>query len=90
MTKNYYGSCVNWPEKNIDNLQDIVDNSIQITRRTFLKHVNRDQLREMESDLGYSRHPAQGLTMATDWHVTYHRYKKIYYFCHSAIEYIFK
>jgi hypothetical protein len=31
----------------------------------------------------------QGLTMAADHHVTYHRCGDIYYFCWSAIEYVF-
>jgi hypothetical protein len=72
---------------------DMVDGAIDITRRTFLQHVDRDDLAAMESALGYADHPSRGLTMAADWHVSYHRSKyrgrRCYYFRHSAIEYIF-
>lgn len=64
-----------------------------ITRRTFLKHVDRAQLRELEHNLGYFRHPKQGLTMAADWHPGYYKGvfdgKPCYYFDHSRIEHIF-
>jgi hypothetical protein len=68
----------------------MVDNNIEITRSTFLKHVNRVDLKELETRLGYSR----DFHIINDWHVTYHRSKlegkRVYYLCHSAIEYIFK
>jgi GNAT superfamily N-acetyltransferase len=71
----------------------MVDASTDVTRKTFLKHVDRESLREVEKSLGYFEHPSQGLTMAGDWHVSYHRGyfigKPVYYFVHSAIEYIF-
>jgi hypothetical protein len=61
-----------------------------ITRRTFLKHVDRAELRDMEKGLGYER---GGLMMASDWAVSYHRStlhgKRCYYFRHSAIEHVF-
>jgi hypothetical protein len=44
-----------------------------IARRTFLKHVNREQLREWERRLGYADHASMGLTMAGDYHVTYYK-----------------
>lgn len=71
----------------------MIDESTDITRRMFLKHVNRDDLRERERQLGYFEHPRQGLTMAGDWHVSYHRSwlhgRQVHYFRHSAIEYVF-
>lgn len=74
-------------------IQSMVDSAIIITRETFLKHVDRADLAQFEQSMGYSAHPSQGLTMAGDWHVSYHRGKyrgkRCYYVYHSAIEHIF-
>ena len=92
---NFYSDCVSWPEAadKEGGLMDMVDNDIDITRSTFLKHINREDLADLEQQLSYSAHPAQGLTMAADWAVSYHRSKlhgkRVYYFQHSAIEYVF-
>lgn len=71
----------------------MLDSSREITRRTFLKYVDRDSMREMELGLGYVAHHKQGLTMAADWAVSYHkgRYKgrRCIFFQWSAIEHIF-
>jgi hypothetical protein len=92
MAYNFYSNCVNWPGKVAD-LSQMIDNNIDITRRTFLQYVNREELAEIERDLSYEKHPSQGLTMAGDYHVSYHRSKlrgkRVYYFRHSAIEYVF-
>jgi hypothetical protein len=91
----YHNNCVSWDEDTHKEggLCQMIDNSIEITRRTFMKHVNRISLQIIEDSLGYDRHPKQGMTMASDWHVSYHRSKlygeTVYYFRHSAIEYIF-
>ena len=85
--KRYQYNCVK--SKNMEELLHVCDNNISISRRTFLKHVDKVDLRELETKLGYDRH----LHMASDWHVSYHRSKYkgkwIYFFQHSAIEYIF-
>ena len=71
----------------------MVDQATEIRRRTFRQHVDLDSLREVEESLGYERFPSRGMTMAGDWHVSYH--KSVFrgvpcvYFRHSAIEYIF-
>jgi len=71
----------------------MVDAAIEVSRRTFLKHVDHESLRELAASMGYADHPSRGLTLAGDWHVTYHRSKfrgrRCYYLRHSAIEYIF-
>ncbi len=71
----------------------MVEAARDITRRRFLKHVDRAELREVERMLGYYAHHSQGLTMAGDYHVSYHRSvfggHPCYYFRWSAIEYIF-
>jgi hypothetical protein len=93
-------SCVGWsgrgcgPERDAGrDIQRMVDGARDVSRSTFLKHVDRGNLREVEAMLGYAEHPSQGLTMAGDWHVSYHRGRfcgmPVYYFVWSAIEHIF-
>ena len=86
----YETNCVNSTERAI---REMIDSNIDITRKTFLQHVDRDSLVDVEMSLGYCQHPKQGMTMAGDWHISYHRSKyrgkPCYYFRHSAIEYIF-
>jgi len=89
----FYNNCVNWPRSDFEGLLKMIDDSIDITRRTFLKHVDSSGLADIAENLGYCWHHSQGLTMAGDWHISYHRSKlhgkRVYYFKHSAIEYVF-
>jgi hypothetical protein len=82
----YLTNCVN---SDGDAINAMIDAARQISRRTFLRYVDRDSLRDIERQLGYS---ARGLRMANDWHVTYHRStfngRPCCYFVHSAIEYL--
>lgn len=97
---NYFNNCVNWDPDDVDEeggLSDMVASGREITRRTFLKHVHRDSLREVESDLGYPawRGPAmRPLTIVRDYHVRYHKGKLhgqwVVWLTHSAVEYVFK
>ena len=88
----FFNSCVGWYRPDIyreGGLDDMIGSSIEITRRTFLKHVNLDDLKILEEDLGYDRH----LHMASDYAVSYYRSKlhgkRVYYFTQSSIEYVF-
>ena len=89
----FYNNCVNWNRNDVPALSEMINNSIQIERKTFRKHVDAAELLDIELLLSYDRHPSQGLTMAGDYHVSYHRSKlhekRVYYFRHSAIEYVF-
>jgi hypothetical protein len=89
----YLRCCVEWPLRLVPQLSSMIADATDITRKTFLKHVDREDLRVIEAGLCYAAHPSQGLTMAADWHVSYHRSKlagrRVYYFRHSAIEYVF-
>jgi len=92
----YYNNCVNWDRDYVDSeggLSDMVDNAIDITRSTFVRHVDKDSLAVLEKELGYERFKRRGLTMANDWAVQYYRSKlhgtTVYFFKHSAIEYVF-
>lgn len=93
----FYNSCVSWPQNDVQEkggLTDLVDKATEVTLETFLKYVERDELAEIEEQLGYCRNAKHGLTMANDWHVTYQKSKHhgecVYFFTHSAIEYVFK
>lgn len=92
----FYFDCVSWPSNDVHcegGLVDLIDEAITITRKTFMSHVDRDDLRLVESQLGYESHPSKGPTMAGDWAVSYHRSKwhgkRVYFFKYSAIEYVF-
>lgn len=93
----FHSTCVDWSQSACDTpsgLSDMIhEHSIDITRRTLLQHVGAEQMNEIESRLGYASHPSQGLMMARDYHVSYHRSKlhgkRCYYFKWSAIEHIF-
>ena len=88
----FFSTCVDWPLP-VPRLTELVDDSREISRRTFLKYVNSEEMRQIESDLGYERHPSRGLTMANDYAVTYHRSKlgncPSVFFVWSATEYVF-
>lgn len=92
----YLNCCVSWPAHDVEaegGLNDMIDRGTEITRRTFLKHVSKEALGDLEERLGYQAHPSMGMTMAGDCHVTYWRSvlhgQRIYYFVHSAVEYVF-
>lgn len=93
MKPRFLTSCVGWPRNRVDDLHEMIDDARDITRRTFMKHVGYGLLKHHELDLGYAWHPKVGMTMASDWHVSYHKSKlngyTVYYFRHSSIEYVF-
>lgn len=90
MSARYVTSCVH---STYEAIHPMVEAARDISRATFLKHVDRENLREVEAELGYSRHPRQGLTMAGDYHVSYHRStfcgRPCWFFTWSAIEHVF-
>lgn len=79
-------NCVASDGKSIN---DMTHAATQIKRSTFLKRVDRSDLREIEKCLGYDR----GFPMSKDWHVSYHKStyqgQPCIYFVWSAIEYVF-
>lgn len=89
----FFATCVDWPRERLGALHYLIRHGEEITRKTFLRHVDRDALREIEDGLCYARHPSQGLTMAADWHVAYYRLRAfgvvLYWFQHSRIEHVF-
>jgi hypothetical protein len=87
--KTYYGNCTDFPDP-LPDLVAMVDSGVEITRRTFLKHVDHECLRQLELDLGYHN---GSLTMASDYSVTYYKGKlcgkTVVWVYQSSIEYVF-
>lgn len=92
MPLQFFSRCVEWPIP-VEDLKQLVDDARDISRKTFLKYVDPEEMLQIERDLNYVRDPRQGLTMANDFHVSYHRSKlrgcPAVYFVWSAIEYVF-
>lgn len=78
--------------ENLEYLESMLDTAIKVTRKTFLRHVDRQNFAEFEDSL-YPPQTKSTLTMASDYSVSYYRSKwngkTCYYFLHSSIEYIF-
>jgi hypothetical protein len=92
----FIGNCVGWPENDVHaegGLCDMIAEASDITRATFLRNVGLENVAPIAEGLGYVANAKQGLTMAGDYHVSYHRSKlhgkRVYFFKHSAIEYVF-
>lgn len=86
MIKSYETSCVEAIGRDV---QSMVDKAKEITRRTFLKHVSKGDLYNLEHKLGYN----QAFKMANEIYVSYFKSKykgqECVYFVQSAIEHIF-
>ena len=93
----FYTNCVNWPRDDVHEtggLCSMIDEAHDVGRATFCRHVDRCEREDLERQLGYEINGRRGLlTMARDYHVSYHRSKlhneRVYFFKHSAIEYVF-
>lgn len=92
----YLRSCVTWPKRDVHcdgGLCDMIDQAREVTRETFLRNVDSDDLIVLEKGLGYERNAMKGLTMASDCYVEYYRSKlhgkRVYFLRWSAIEYVF-
>lgn len=92
----YFRNCVEWPRNDVyreGGLVDMIDEAITISRRTFLRHVSRIELENIEWNLGYVTGRTRGMKMADDYCVSYHRSKlhgkRVYFFTQSATEYVF-
>ena len=73
----FYSDCVSWPKSKVNLLDAIIDEAITITRKTFLKHTHSPEYEEMIND------------NCTDFYRSKLLGVRVYYFRHSAIEYIF-
>ena len=88
----YYGNCVCWPGK-INELCEMIDNAQQITRKTFIKNVDKKDRIFLEQNLGYTQQRKKGMVIADDYYVSYFKSKLkktgVYFLAHSCIEYVF-
>lgn len=84
----YVYNCVNPDDFN--ELNFIIDNGEEITREEFIEKVLEEDIKKLEKSLGYN----DDFKMENDLYVSYwkaiYEGKWIYYFSHSAIEYVFK
>ena len=81
MKKTYKGNCIDNPFHNINKIREVVYNAKEISKSTFLKNVDMDEWETLKT-LKYGMR-----VFPNDF--TYHKYKDIYFFRHSAIEYFF-
>ncbi len=88
----FFSDCIGWPLP-VEELNQMIRSSKDISRRTFLKHVDPESMLMTEQALGYERDPRRGLTMAGDVFVGYHRSTlrgcPVVYFVWSATEFVF-
>jgi len=91
----FYSTCVGWPHPAYEEggLSDMISEALDISRRAFIANVGLERLRQLEKDLGYEPHWTKGLTMAQDFHVSYHRSalygRRVYFVKWSGIEHVF-
>lgn len=89
----FFSDCVRWDRNDVPALSEMISTARDITRRTFLAHVDPESRRECERMNGYELHGRKGLTMARDYHVSYHRGtlhgRRVYFYNWSAIEHVF-
>ena len=79
-------------------LQEILDNSREIVRGTWIKKVSHTHLKSLEKELGYEVNKRSGLTMKDDGYVQYYKsfydngknIVPVYFFKQSSIEYFFE
>ena len=87
----YIGNCAQLDGQLIG---DMREKARDITRRTYLRKVTWAQSKLIEEELGYALNGSKGeLTMANDWHISYHLSTydgvRCVYFCWSGYEYVF-
>ena len=68
MTYRYIGSCVDSTAEDIHAMRDATED---IDFATFSEHA--DEWEKWAADAGYDPVGSDGLTLAEDWHVSYHR-----------------
>ncbi len=90
MRYQYFKSCVDHSPGEVPALSAMVDDAIDVTLATIRKHCGGFNAWAMV--MGYAKTRREGLVIADDWAVSYHRSKyngkRCYYVRWSAIEYI--
>lgn len=92
MTKlKFQYDCVN--PKSLEELNFILENSKEITYKTFASKVDKNELKELKENLGYTKDKLN-ISFKNDWSIQFYKSKTnngkiVYYFSHSRIEHIF-
>ena len=90
----FWKSCASVSLAEEPDLNRMIENSVQVTYRTFRKGVGGDKLDGWARLHGYLKHPKQGLTLKSDWHVGYFKStwagKPCWYLVWSAYEMIWR
>lgn len=73
----FYSDCVSWPKSKVDDLIEMVDNALEITPKTLMKHIDSSGYEEMIKDCCTSCYRSKLYG------------KRVYFFQWSAIEYVF-
>ena len=87
----FFNNCVNWDRNDVASLTAMIEAGRDITYATFRKHVDYEEFIDICRHLGYER--GMKLQLWTDCAVHFHsgtlHGKRAYWFCWSAIEYVF-
>lgn len=88
----YIGDCSSIPQTQVRHLGPMLEQERTITYDSFRRGVGGEQLDRWAVDHGYELHAKRGLTLKSDWHVSYHAScfngKRCYYLVWSAYEHI--
>lgn len=94
LNNRFIGTCVGWPQHDIDReggLMDMISQARDITRDTFVRNVNPEYRVLCERHLGYWM--PNGIRPTEDWALSYHSSRlhgyRVYYMRWSAIEHVF-
>lgn len=84
----YVGNCTHLDGQDVE---DMVDQSTEVSAKEFRKNIGDREYKELEKDLGYGAVPSLNLESdyATSFYKSKYRGQPCYYLEHSAIEYIF-
>ena len=87
----FFSTCVNWPEDLMPALMFLTENGKNISRRWFLRMIDRMEMTDWEIKLGYAQEQERGLHMDKDRMVSYEHLPgwDVAWFSWSSIEHVF-
>lgn len=89
----YLKCCVDFSQKDVDQLEDMMDQAEEVTYDFLVHNVGKNVVAEVFHDYNWTRNPKNGLMMKDDYHVRYYQSRFLdepcFYVVHSAIEFIF-
>lgn len=90
----FWKSCASVTRPEEDALNQMTQIGTEVTYRTFRKRVGGESLDAWAQRHGYLKHPKQGLTLKSDWHVAYFKStwdgEPCWYLVWSAFEMIWR